>query len=263
MGKIIAIANQKGGVGKTTTAVCLANGLGRMGKKTLLIDADAQKNSTYTYEAGSENVATIYDLLFGTLTWQECVQHTQCGDIIASDSLMANAEARFPNDASKNHVMKMKCRGMKDVYDYIIIDTPPMLGSIIANVLTAADEIMITVTPSKYAIDGMDQLLKTVEAVQMYTNADLKIRGILVTMYNAYEKTSRQLDEKLEEIQEMFRTEILEPRIRKSTMVARSQLESVILYDYVRQSRHGYEMNAVNDYMNLCTNVIKGDELCH
>lgn len=254
MGKIIAIANQKGGVGKTTTAVCLATGLKMLGKKTLLVDVDAQKNSTHTYRAKSEGVATIYDLLFGELHWNECVQHTEIGDIIASDSLMTNAESRFPNDASRNHVMKMKCQGMDKEYDYIIIDTPPQLGFIITNVLTFADEVIITITPSKYALEGMDAFYQTVQATKMYTNPALNIRGILVTKYHSNEKLSRKLNEKLPEIEKMFGTTTLLPKIRQCSAVEKSQDEATTLFAYDIKS------TTAQDYMELCMNLAVQDK---
>lgn len=184
MGKIIAVANQKGGVGKSTTSICLAAGLQRAGKMTLLIDTDSQRNSTDTYKAESDGVATLYDLLFNNENFEECVQHREAGDIIASDSMLEDAEMRFPTDASRNHLMKFKCREFIDKYDYIIIDTPPKLGVMLTNVLTFATDIIIPITPDYYALQGMADFLKTIKATRMYTNPGLRVRGILVTKYH-------------------------------------------------------------------------------
>ena len=166
MARIIAICNQKGGIGKTTTAVSLATGLARLGKKTLLIDTDAQCNSTDTYRAVTKDTATLYDLLLENEELEECIQHTPTGDIIASDKLLASAEQKFPQDPSRYFLMKQKCQALEGIYDYIIIDTPPVLGVILSNVLTYVNECIIPFTCDRYAIQGVNELFHTINSVK-------------------------------------------------------------------------------------------------
>ncbi len=246
MGKIIAIANQKGGVGKTTTSVSLASGLNRMGKKTLLIDTDSQRNSTTTYNALSEGVATLYDLLFCGEDLENCIQKTEAGDIIASDSMLEGAESKFPTDAGRNYLLREKCQELKEKYDYIILDTPPKLGVILTNVLTFADDVVIVLTPASYARDGMGALYKTVEAAKKYTNPALSIRGILVNMYYQNQVMSRKLDAELQDISELFHTKIYQTKIRGCTACPKSQDAGMTIYKYESDS------SAAQDYMMFC-----------
>ena len=139
MSRVIAVANQKGGIGKTTTAVNIAFDLAEMGKKVLLIDTDGQCNSTDTCRAQVEGVATLYDLLFENERASDCIQHMEKLDVIASDKLLKNPETKFPDDATRLFTLCDACEEIREQYDFIIIDTPPTLGCMLSNALTFAD----------------------------------------------------------------------------------------------------------------------------
>lgn len=158
MCRVIAVANQKGGIGKTTTAVNIAFDLAEMGKKVLLIDTDGQCNSTDTCRAKVDGTATLYDLLFEQEKPEECIQHMEKLDIIASDKLLKNPETKFPDDATRLFTMRDACEDIREQYDFIIIDTPPTLGCMLSNALTFADEVVIPVTCDRYGMEGISDL---------------------------------------------------------------------------------------------------------
>lgn len=161
MARIIAITNQKGGVGKTTTAVSLATGFQKLGKRTLLIDTDSQCNSTDTYRAIVKDTPTLYDILFENEKAIDCIQNTEVGKIIPCDLLMREAELRFPNDSSRSFLLRERCEELGEYFDYIIIDTPPTMGVILSNVLTYTNEVIIPVTCDRYGLAGIELLSQT------------------------------------------------------------------------------------------------------
>ncbi len=255
MSKVIAITNQKGGVGKTTTSVSLATGLKRMGYKTLLIDADSQCNATDTYNAVVENTATLYDLLFTSIPASDCIQQTDTGDIIAGDKLLQEAEQRFPNDPSRPFIMKERCSGLSEMYDYIIIDTPPYMGVILSNVLTYADEIIIPLTCDRYGLAGIDQLYQTISSAQKYTNPKLTITGMVLIKYAERLNLCKEISTGLPEVAKMFNTKVFSTRIRESVSCREAQSARKTIYDYNGKS------TTAQDYLALCEEI-KGD-MCH
>lgn len=254
MGKVIAVANQKGGIGKTTTAVALATYLHEMGYNTLLIDTDPQQNSTDTYRAEVLETATLYDLLFDNVegeTVKECIQHMKFGDIIPSDKLLVNSDSKFPNDGSRLFLLKERCEAIVPKYDFIILDTPPNLGCMLSNVLTFAQELIIPVTCDRYGMQGMDELFNTVYAAQKYTNRELKVAGILLVKYHANTTLCREISEKLPGIAEMFQTKVFETRIRESEACKKSQSNRKPLCCYAPKA------TTAIDYYNFCKELIR------
>uniref|UniRef100_UPI00402A81C5 ParA family protein n=1 Tax=[Lactobacillus] rogosae TaxID=706562 RepID=UPI00402A81C5 len=250
MARIIAICNQKGGIGKTTTAVSLATGLARFGKKTLLIDTDAQCNSTDTYRAVTKDTATLYDLLLENEDLEECIQHTHSGDIIASDKLLTSAEQKFPQDPSRYFLMKQKCQALEDMYDYIIIDTPPVLGVILSNVLTYANECIIPFTCDRYAIQGVNELLHTINSVKSYTNKDLVVSGIVICKYHNNYKNHRNVAAELPIIAEKLNTKVFDTKIRESVACTNSQVQRMSIFDFDSKS------TTAKDYMEFCKEIM-------
>lgn len=250
--KIIAIANQKGGVGKTTTAVSLATGLNKLGKKTLLIDTDSQCNSTDTYQALVDNTATLYDLLFEEEPLINCIQHTVVGDIVACDPLMREAEQRFPNDNSRSFILKEVCEPLKELdYDYVIIDTPPTMGVILSNVLTLSDEIIIPVTCDRYGLAGMELLNQTILSAKKYTNPNLKVAGILLIKYSERLNICKEIVEGLPYISSILNTKIFETKIRESVACREAQSSRISIYEYASTC------STAVDYYNLCKEFIE------
>ena len=250
--KVIAIANQKGGVGKTTTAVNLSAVLSKKGFKVLLIDTDGQCNSTDSCQAKVDGVATLYDLLFEREDSKECIQKvTDHLDIIASDPLLADSESKFPNDGSRNFIMREAIEKLRDSYDYMIIDTPPVLGCMLSNALTFADEVIVPVTCDRYAIQGIDDLIKTISNAKKYTNPLLKVAGILLIKYHANTNLSKEIIDGLPQILESFNTKVFETKIRESESCRKSQAAQMSVIDYAPKSTTSI------DYISLCDEIIK------
>ena len=165
--KIIAIANQKGGVGKTTTSVNMATVLSKLGKKTLLIDTDQQTNSTDTYRATYEGEATLYDCWLAEEKENilDCIQHTEIGDIVPGDPLLRGAETQIARDPVAGLTSFKKMLAPLKDYDYVLVDCPPSLGALLQAILIAADEVIIPVTADRYALQGLSQIWETIQNV--------------------------------------------------------------------------------------------------
>ena len=242
----IAVANQKGGVGKTTTSVSLATGLRKLGYKPLLIDADSQCNSSDTYRAAIKDTATLYDLLFENENVLDCIQVTETGSIIPCDPLMREAEQRFPNDNSRGFLLREKCEDLEGMYDFIIIDTPPTMGVVLSNVFTFADEILIPLTCDRYALSGLDLLSQTIASARKYTNPALKVTGMVLIKYAERQGLSREIKDGLPSIAHTFNTKVFDTKIRESVACKKSQSARMSIYDYDESC------TTAQDYLNLC-----------
>ncbi len=252
MARIIAVTNQKGGVGKTTTAVSLATGLQKIGFNTLLIDTDSQCNSTDTYRAKVEDTATLYDLLFEGEKAVDCIQETEVGSIIPCDPLMREAEQRFPNDNSRSFILREKCEGLENMFDYIIIDTPPTMGVILSNVFTYATEIIIPVTCDRYGLAGIELLSQTIASAKKYTNQNLKMLGMVLIKYAERVNLCREIKDGLPQVAEILNTKIFNTMIRESVSCRESQSARQSIYEYAPSS------TTAKDYMSLCEELVRG-----
>ncbi|MDD3365341.1 MAG: AAA family ATPase, partial [Syntrophomonas sp.] len=191
MSRIITIATQKGGTGKTTTTHALGVGLIERGYKVLFIDLDPQGNLSYILQT-EELKSTIYEVLTGKTKARDAIQHQQCGDIIPSSPALARANLELKN-TGKEYRLKETLQPIKDDYDYIIIDTPPSLGLLTINALTASDSVIIPSQADIFSLQGIGQLYSTIETIKKYTNPDLSIEGILLTRHNSRSILSRDL----------------------------------------------------------------------
>lgn len=195
MGKIISIANQKGGVGKTTTAVNFSALLAKKGKKVLLIDTDPQGNATSGVGVEKTVSFSVYDVLVDDVEIENTIQMTEMKnlDICPSNINVAGAEVQLVSQESREYKLKEKVDKIKDQYDYIIIDCPPSLGLVTLNAFTASDSVLIPVQCEYYALEGLGQLINTINIVKRKLNKSLKIEGALLTMYDARTNLSNQV----------------------------------------------------------------------
>lgn len=252
MARVISIVNQKGGVGKSTTAISLATGLKNMGKKTLLIDTDSQGNSSDTYKAKIDGFATLFDLLFTEEKATECIQYTEIGAIIPADPLLRECEQRFPNDTSRGFILKEKCQELDELFDFIIIDTPPTLGVILSNVLTYTNELIIPVTCDRYGLKGIELLSQAISSAIKYTNPGLTISGMLLIKYNERLNICKEIFKGMPSIAEKMGTKLFKTTIRESVACRESQSARKSIYEYDPNS------TTAHDYISLCEEILKG-----
>ena len=249
--KIIAIINQKGGVGKSTTAFTLASGLTNKGYKTLCIDMDAQGNLSYTANA-NEDLLTIYDLLAQDADINKTIQHTKNFDLIASSKSLSGADG-FITEIGKEYKLKEALENIKNNYDYIIIDTPPALGILTVNALTACNSVIIPAQADIYSLQGIEQLSKTIQPIKKYCNDNLKIDGILLTRYSPRAILSREVAEIASDLAQNLNTKVFKSTIREAIAVKESQINKQSLFEYAPNS------NVTNDYLNFIDEILKGE----
>lgn len=196
MGKIVAIANQKGGVGKTTTAVNLSASLGAIERRVLLVDVDPQANaSSGLGVVADENENTIYEVLIGAARAEDAIIETDLVDIIPSHPRLIGAEIELVSQISREMKLKNALSEVAGRYEFVIVDSPPSLGLITLNTLTAADSVLIPIQCEYYALEGLSQLLSTIRMVQKHLNPDLRIEGVLMTMFDKRLNLSTQVAE--------------------------------------------------------------------
>ena len=235
MSKVFTITNQKGGTGKTTTALALAAGLFLKGYFVLSIDLDAQSNMTYTARVGTDG-ATVLGVLTDEVKAVDAIQKTGMGDVIPASKSLAGADA-FITDTGKEYRLKEALEPIREEYDFIIIDTPPALGILTINALTACDSVIIPAQADIYSLHGINQLAETIKPVKKYTNHDLSIEGILLTRHNPRSILSREVAELADQIAKKLGTKLFRATIREAIAVKEAQISQKSLYSYAPQAK--------------------------
>ena len=242
MGKIISVANQKGGVGKTTTTVNLGTILAKRGKNILLIDADPQGNATSGLGVTKDVELSVYDVLIGETEVEETLQETIIKNlrICPSNISLAGAEVQLVPMMSREQRLKTKLDKVKDKYDYILIDCPPSLGLITLNAFTASDSVLIPIQCEYFALEGLGQLLNTVNLVKKHLNKNLDIEGALLTMYDARTNLSNQV---VKEVKKYFENKVYKTVIPRNVRLseAPSYGMPITVYDPKSKGAKAYE----------------------
>ena len=252
MGKVIAIANQKGGVGKTTTAINLAASLAVLEKKVLIIDADPQANTTsgLNFAPDNDQQRTLYEVLIGQIGIADALVQTEMANLhmVPSHINLVGAEIEMLETPGRESLLKEALAPVRGDYDYIIIDCSPSLGLITVNTLTAADSVIIPVQPEFFALEGLGKLLQTIRLVKGGVNPSLTIEGFVVTMFDGRTRVHSQV---LAELREHFRELVFDTVIQRNIRLseAPSHGKPIILYDIM--------CNGSTNYLNLAREVLE------
>lgn len=245
--KVISLVNQKGGVGKTTTAVSLASYIGKKKKKVLVVDLDPQANATSGLGIEkSELETTTYDLLINECPVRDVIfeSSAQNVDIIPTNINLAGAEVELVNAISRENILRGAIEEIKDEYDYIIIDCPPSLGLLTINALTASDGIIIPIQGEYYALEGLSQLVETINIVKKKLNPDIEIVGVVLTMFDMRTQLSKQVRE---EVEDYFGKKVFKTIIPRNVRLAEAPSHGLAISDYDKASKgaKAYEALAV------------------
>ena len=248
--KIIAISNQKGGVGKTTTAINVASFLAITETPTLLIDMDPQANASSGLGIDINNHKSIYDIMINNVNIKKCIAQTNVDylDIIPSHTKLSGAEIELVSMFTRESILKDALQSVLGKYKYIIIDTPPSLGLLTINVLTASKSLIIPIQCEYYALEGLSQLLNTIRLIQKNLNPELNIEGILITMFDSRLNMSRQV---VSEVKEYFGEKVYKTIINRNVKLGESPSHGkpIILYDPSSRGSQNY-MNLVTEILN-------------
>lgn len=257
MSKVIAVFNQKGGVGKTTTNVNLSASVAKMGKKVLVLDLDPQGNSTSGYGIEKSEVEnTIYEVLINNDSIENAIIKTEFEniDIVASATELAGAEIEFTTVEEREYILKKAIDKVRDKYDYIFIDCPPSLGMLTINCLTAVDSVLIPIQCEYYALEGVSQLMETISLIKRSLNPNLEIQGVVLSMFDGRANLSIQV---VEEVKKYFKGSVYTTLIPRNVRLAEapSHGKPVIYYDSRCKGAVAY-LELAEEFIDLEEDVI-------
>lgn len=242
MGKVISIANQKGGVGKTTTAINLAASLAAIEHPTLILDIDPQSNTTSGLGIETETVTTsIYEVMVGGVEATEAVRETELPflDLLPSHINLVGAEIEMIDRNQRERILEKAIKELREEYDFIVIDCPPSLGLLTINALTASDSVIIPVQCEYFALEGLGQLLNTIKIVRQHLNTELEIEGVLLTMYDSRTRLSDQV---AEEVRKYFEDRVFDTIVARNVRLAEAPSfgKPALLYDSTSRGAKNY-----------------------
>ncbi len=244
MGRVVALANQKGGVGKTTTAINLGAALAVAEQRTLIVDIDPQGNATSGLlgVGRRDSLPTVYDALVTEIPVTECARehvHFPCLSLVPANWDLVGAEMQLVNRAERERILAKALGTVRDDYDFVLVDCPPSLGLFTLNTLVAADSVLIPIQCEYYALEGLSQLLSTIRLVQRGLNPDLQIEGVLITMYDRRLKLSRQV---AAEAREYFGAKVFETTIPRNVRLAEAPGfgQPIVTYDVLSAGAQSY-----------------------
>lgn len=239
MATIIAIANQKGGVGKTTTCVNLAYALKKRGRKVLLADCDAQGNATSGMGVDKAHTPNMYHILSQGVPAQDCIVHTNYGDVIPTNKDLSGASVELVDMEDREYILRQALESVAEQYDYILIDCPPSLELLTVNALAAADSVLVPVQCEYYALEGIADLTTTIKMINSRINPKLEIQGIVLTMYDSRTNFSEQV---AGEIRKYFGNKVYKTTIPRNVRIAEapSHGKPVIAYDRISRGSAAY-----------------------
>ena len=248
MGKVITVINQKGGVGKTTTAHSLGIGLAKKKKKILMVDLDPQGNLSYAL-SNNESGENIYSILMNEKPIKENINHAEKFDYILSDGKLSLADSQLLN-TGREYILKEALETVKNDYDFIIIDTPPSLGILTINSLSASDECIITSQADIFSLQGIGQLDQTIKAIQKYCNPKLKIAGILITRYNGRTILAKDMAKNLEQIAIQLGTQVFKTKIRECVAIKEAQAMRTDIFSYSNNNASKDYRDFIKEYLS-------------
>lgn len=249
MATVIAVTNQKGGVGKTTTCSALCGCLASMNKRVLAIDLDPQGNLSFSLGADSDDCYTVYDVFKGAVAIYDTIQHTSCCDVVPANILLSGAELELTS-VGREYILREQLSSVINDYDYIIIDTPPALSILTINAYTASNQLIIPMVAEILSLQGIAQLKETIFAVKKYYNKSLEIRGILLNKYNPRLILTKEVEDLANLIAEQLDTDVFAQKISNSVVIAEAPAHAKTIIEYAPRSK------AAKEYIDLLYEIL-------